>query len=522
MKRKYRYKVGKKIVERGYQYIPIRYILAIVITLIEVSMIIGIVLALSYFVPYFYLVVCLTHIACVISIIASDDNPEYKVPWLLAVLVIPVAGFMLYFIFYRRKLKPKFIKRLKKISESGYDFNDEENFKKLNESSRSVCSQAKLLCNLSGSKLFTDTALKYFPSGEEALESIIGDLERAEKFIFMEYFIIEDGKFWGAIHEVLIKKAKAGVEVRVLYDDIGCMMTLPGNYFMRLRKEGIHCVPFSLLRGQADSEFNNRSHRKITVIDGKVGYTGGVNIADEYINEKKRFGYWKDSLVRLEGSAVYEFTKLFIMDFGISERTLSAIPSKDVLYPIISNEYKGFTVPFGDGPRPLFKHRVASSLIENMIETATESVWITTPYLIIDSTLCGALENAALRGVDVRICVPSIPDKKAVFEMTKTFYERIMKSGVRIYEYTPGFIHAKSYLADGKCAMIGTVNLDYRSLVHHFENGVWTYETDCVRELKEDMEKIFLESKEIKNEEIKHGFLRRFFRALVRVFAPLL
>ena len=522
MKKSYTYKIGNKTVKRGYLYIPIRYIVAMMITILEVLAIIGIVVGLSIFVPYFYIAVYLTHIACVISIIASEDNPEYKVPWLLVVLVIPVAGFMLYFIFYRRKLSDKFIKRLKKINESGYEFCDEKNFKKLYDYSPTVHSQARLLCNLSGSKLFTDTKIKYFPSGESVLNSMLDDLANAKSFIFMEYFIIEDGEFWDKIHEILVKKAKAGVDVRVVYDDIGCMATLPGNYFKTLKKEGIACVPFSILRGQADSKFNNRSHRKITVIDGVVGYTGGINIADEYINVRKRFGYWKDSAVRLEGSAVYELTKLFIFDFGINEKKLSAIPSKEILYPKIEGEEKGYTIPFGDGPRPLFKYIVAASLIENMIETATESIWITSPYLIIDNTLCLALENAALRGVDVRIVVPHIPDKKIVFEMTKTYYERLMKSGVRIYEYLPGFIHAKSYLADGKRAMIGTVNLDYRSLVHHFENGVWTCETECVLELKEDMEKIFLESHEVKKEEIKNGLFRRFFRAIVRVFAPLL
>ena len=326
MKKSYTYKIGNKTIERGYLYIPIRYIVAMMITILEVLAIIGIVVGLSIFVPYFYIAVYLTHIACVISIIASDDNPEYKVSWLLVVLVLPVAGFMLYFIFYRRKLSVKFIKRLKKINEHDYEFCDENNFKKLYDYSPITHSQARLLCNLSGSRLFTDTKIKYFPSGESVLNSMLDDLNNAKSFIFMEYFIIEDGEFWAKIHEIIVKKAKAGIDVRIVYDDIGCMTTLPGNYFKILRREGVACVPFSLLRGQADSTFNNRSHRKITVIDGVIGYTGGINIADEYINVRKRFGYWKDSSVRIEGSAVYELTKLFIFDYGINERKLSEIP----------------------------------------------------------------------------------------------------------------------------------------------------------------------------------------------------
>ncbi len=522
MKKSYTYKIGNKTMERGYLYIPIRYIVAMMITILEVLAIIGVVVGLSIFVPYFYIAVYLTHIACVISIIASDDNPEYKVSWLLVVLVLPVAGFMLYFIFYRRKLSVKFIKRLKKINEHDYEFCDENNFKKLYDYSPITHSQARLLCNLSGSKLFTDTKIKYFPSGESVLNSMLDDLNNAKSFIFMEYFIIEDGEFWAKIHEIIVKKAKAGIDVRIVYDDIGCMTTLPGNYFKILRKEGVSCVPFSVLRGQADSSFNNRSHRKITVIDGVIGYTGGINIADEYINVRKRFGYWKDSSVRIEGSAVYELTKLFIFDYGINEKKLSGIPSKEKLYPKTLWEDRGFTIPFGDGPRPLFKHSVAASLIENMIETATESIWITSPYLIIDNTLCLSLENAALRGVDVRIVIPHIPDKKIVFEMTKTYCERLIKSGVRIYEYLPGFMHAKSYLADGKRAMIGTINLDYRSLVHHFENGVWTCETECVLELKADMEKVILESRELTKEEFKSGKFGKWIAKLTKIFSPLM
>ncbi len=513
---------SKRREKKGNRYIPIRYIVAILITVMEVALIIGVVLALSIYVPYFYFFVYLMHVVCVISIIASDDNPDYKVPWLLVVLTLPIVGFMLYFIFYRRKLKPKFIKRLQKLSKYSYEYDDTENFSQLKQQSPLIYSQAKLLCNLSGGKLFKDTNLKYFSTGEEVFASLLDDLKKAKIFIYLEYFIIAKGQFWNRVHEILLDKVKKGVEVKVVYDDIGCMMTLPSNYFNKLKKEGINCVPFSLLKGQADCEFNNRSHRKITIIDGEVAYTGGLNLADEYINVKKRFGYWKDCCLRLEGYGVYEYTKLFIIDFGINERKLSSIRSKQELYPKNTIKRDEFVVPFGDGPKPLYQHRVSGSLIENMIETSTESMWITTPYLIIDNTMCLALENASLRGVDVRIVVPKIPDKKLVYEMTKAVCERLMKAGVKIYEYAPGFIHQKSYLSDGRCAMIGTVNFDYRSLVHHFENGVWTYNSSCVESIKADIEKIFLESIEIKPSSVKPKIFKRLIRVVFRVFAPLL
>ena len=322
MKRKYSYFDGKKQTEREYSYIPFRYIAAVLITLFEVLAVIGIVVACCYYVPYFYLAAWATEIFCVIRIIASDDNPDYKVPWLLFVLIIPIAGFMLYFMFYSRTLQKRFVKRLDALKSQGYKQDDSQLFSTLKQENPAAASQAKMLCGIAEAHLFTDTKQEYFPLGEDMHRRLLEDLETAEKFIYMEYFIIEEGKFWNSILEILKRKAAAGVEVKVLYDDIGCMMTLPGDYHKTLKAYGIEATPFSRLKGNADSEFNNRSHRKITVIDGKIGYTGGVNIADEYINEVVKYGYWKDTAIRLEGEAVRELTKLFLVDFGINVRKM--------------------------------------------------------------------------------------------------------------------------------------------------------------------------------------------------------
>ena len=308
--------------------------------------------------------------------------------------------------------------------------------------------------------------------------------------------------------------------MRVLYDDIGCMGTLPGDYAKTLRSYGIEATPFSRMRGQADGEFNNRSHRKICVIDGKIGYTGGVNIADEYINEVVRFGHWKDTGIRLEGEAVWELTRLFLSDYGIN---VKALPKDEYeLYPTSDIVENGFVVPFGDGPSPIYKHRVGKSVIQNMLGGATRYMYMTTSYLIIDNDLCTSIESAAMRGVDVRIIVPHIPDNRMVFGMTRSFCHRLMKSGVKIYEYEPGFIHAKSYITDDEYAMIGTINLDYRSLVHHFENGVWMYRCECIRDLKADIEDTLAKSIEITPDMLKTGLLTRFIRSVVRIFAPML
>ena len=522
MKKKIIYNINGEKSEREYNYIPVRYILAILITVAEVCAIIGILCVLCYYVPYFYLACLSTQIACVIKIISSDDNPEYKVPWLLFVLILPIIGFMLYFLFYSRSFDKKFIKKIKTLHHETYYYRDEENFNALAETDHAAFRQAKLLCSLSDSRLFSGAKQEYFPTGEAMWESMLEDLKNAKRFIYMEYFIIENGIFWDSILEILKEKAQSGLDVRVLFDDIGCMFTLPGNYAKMLKGYGIKALPFSRLKGQADSEFNNRSHRKITVIDGTIGYTGGVNIADEYINKVVKHGYWKDVGIRIEGSAVYEMTKLFLFDFGVNSKKIPQNLPGEVLYPNCDCNEKGFVVPFGDGPTPLYKRRVAESLILDMLANAQSYVYITTPYLIIDNDLCVAIENAVIKGVDVRIIVPHIPDKKIIFEMTKSFYERLMKVGVKIYEYTPGFIHAKCYLSDDKLAMVGTINMDYRSLVHHFENGVWLYDTDCIADIKNDIEKTIENSEYIEPSSVKPNLIKRFVRAIVRIFAPLL
>ena len=521
MKKTYKIRAGNKTIEREYNYIPVRYIFAVLLTVFEILAIIGIVVACCCFVPYFYIVAYLAEIFCVINIIASDDNPDYKVPWLFFVLVLPVAGFMLYFLFYSRKLKRKFVRRLDELKKYWYKTDGENLLTSLEDENAHAASQARMLCSISGANIFTNTYQTYYPLGEDMWQAMLLDLKNAEKFIFMEYFIIEEGVFWNSVLEILKEKSAHGVAVCVLYDDVGCMRTLPGNYNKKLAELGIEAVPFSRLKGQADGEFNNRNHRKICVIDGRIGYTGGVNIADEYVNRVERFGHWKDTGIRLEGEAVWELTRLFLTDYGINVKELSK--SSFELYPDARNiTAEGYLVPFGDGPRPLYERRVGKSVIENMLSSATKYMYITTPYLVIDNELCRSIENAALRGVDVRIILPHVPDKKLIFGMTKSYYPRLMSAGVRIYEYEPGFIHAKSCIADGEYAMIGTINLDYRSLVHHFENGVWMYRCDSIEDLKNDIEITLEKSVEVTPDMLKTGVLTRFIRSVVRIFAPML
>lgn len=502
------------------KFISLRYLISIAIIIAEIVFIIGVVVFACSYSPYLYFIAVAVQIVCVVKIISSDDNPDYKAPWLLVVIVLPIVGFMLYFIFYSRQPSKLYFKRLNDIARGGYKRDDSADFAALKNDDPLYCTHAQILCNTAQTQLFRDVKTEYFSSGMAMLNSLLEDLKKAERFIYMEYFIIEEGLLFNSILEILKQKVKEGVEVKIIYDDIGCMRTLPSNYPLILKNYGIEVACFSYLKPILSGEFNNRTHRKITVIDGYIGYTGGINLADEYINAVERFGHWKDCAIRLEGECVWELTELFLNDFGVNVLKMPKL--RDDLYPSSDIEAEGFVVPFGDGPYPLFTHRVAKNAIKNLIDGATKYCWITTPYLIPDNDLCSSLENAALRGVDVVIVTPNIPDKKLVFAMTQSFYPRLIRAGVKIYQYTPGFIHSKCYLADDKVAVLGSINLDYRSLAHNFENGVWLYKTDCIKDIKVDLESVIAESQKVEKSTLRVGPLNKFIRGIIRIFSPLM
>lgn len=519
MKKKIVITENNRRVEREVNYIPFRYIVAIMLVVIETLAVIAVLVLLTIYVPYFYIAVVITQFVVTISIINRNDNPDYKLPWLFFVMLVPIVGFMMYFMFYSRKLDKKQVKRIDALTNQRIEKDDTAELAQIGAEDEIIGSQAVMLNKLSDTHVYGDTDIMYYPLGEELFSAMVADLRNAEKFIFMEYFIIENGIFWDTVLEILKEKAESGVEVRVVYDDIGCMMTLPGNYHKQLKRIGIKAAPFARLRGQANNEFNNRSHRKITVIDGKIGYTGGVNIADEYINRIEKFGHWKDVGLRLHGKAVNELTRLFLTDYGLSDKKANDDFADYYRYDNCAGD--GYCIPFGDGPKPIYERHVAKSAILNMLNQAKRYVYIMSPYLIIDSELEQALENAAIRGIDVRIITPHIPDKKLIFLMTRSHYSRLINAGIKIYEYERGFVHAKTYISDDKTAIVGTVNMDYRSLVHHFENGVWIYKHKVIKDIKRD----FLDTQE-KSIEFECGMLKenlwqRFIRAFAKVFSPL-
>ena len=519
MRKNVKIKLNNTTRNLGIITIPLRYIIAVLIAIIETAGVIGIVIYLCSISPMLYLGAVAVQIFCTIQIISSDDNPDYKLPWLLLVLAIPVVGFMLYFLFYSRKLSRRCIRRMDAVADLGYQ-KDATVSKILKDEDPRAFQQAQMLTTISNSQIFANTQQIYLPLGEDLHRMMLKDLKQAEKFIYMEYFIIETGIFWDSVFDILQEKAAAGVEVKLLYDDIGCMALLPGNYFRTLRRFGIEAAPFSILTGSAYGKFNNRSHRKITIIDGKIGYTGGINIADEYINAVTPYGHWKDTGIRLEGNAVWEMTRLFLADYGMNVWEIPLLPQD--AYPETNIPSDGYVVPFGDGPRPIYRRPVAKTLIQDMLSGARDYVYITTPYLIIDNDLCCSLENTALRGVDVRLILPGVPDKKLVYMMSRTYYHRLMSAGVTILEYSPGFLHAKSILCDDATAMIGTVNLDYRSLVHHFENGVWLHRSSCIQQLKDDILQTMEKCRTVTEYTIKTTLTQKILCSIVRIFAPML
>lgn len=501
--------------------IPGRFIVAMLVIVLETLAVLAAVVWCTYKFPLFYAFMVFVQVCCVLKIANSDENPDYKVPWILFVAVVPVIGFMIHFMFYNRKLSGEIAKRVQTVFDQRVEHKETNAWERLEKEDRQAYLNAKLLCKLSDTNLYQNTKAEYFDMGEKMFPRLIEDLKTAETFIFMEYFIVEEGLFWNSILDVLKEKAANGVEVRVVYDDIGCMTTLPGDYYKTLQSYGIKCIPFQMLKPHASNEFNNRSHRKITVIDGKIGYTGGVNIADEYINEIERFGVWKDVAIRLEGEAVRQLTSMCLCGYEVNVET-PVCDFEPYFKEWCSKMDMGYMIPFGDGPKPLFKQQISKTMIMNMLNQATDYVCMMTPYLIIDNELCMAIENAAMRGVDVRLITPHIPDKKAVFLVTRSFYKRLMEAGVKVYEYEPGFVHAKVYLSDDKYAIVGTINLDYRSLTHHFENGVWIYKHSVLKEVKADMVNTMKESILMKEEMLKENWQNQLVRAIAKVFSPML
>ena len=500
-----------------------KYGFSIIIILLELFLVFAAFFYFNQLVPNWLsaLVIVSLYIGTILAIVNRNMPPESKVTWLLFA-VVPVFGFLLYLMIGERRLSKKEIQQLEKMDsmkfreDNSYDLRVE-----LKQENKSAFGIVKSLLSMDhNADVYDGTASHYFSLGEEMFEAMLDDLRSAKKFIFLEFYIIDPGVMWNRILEILVDKVQQGVEVKLLYDDIGCMATLSGDYTKRLRKMGIDAHKFNKVIPRMTVAYNNRDHRKILVVDGQVGYTGGINLADEYINHIVRFGHWKDGGVRLEGSAVKALTRLFLMNWYINRGEITDFDR----YHFDSQrvEGKGLYIPYGSGPKPIYKEQVGKAVYQNIINQAIDYVYITTPYLIIDYDLTEDIKNAAMRGVDVRIVTPFIPDKKLIQIVTRGAYPDLLEAGVKIYEYTPGFIHSKNVISDDELAVVGTINFDYRSLVHHYENAVLMYQTETIADIKQDFEGLFDISKEISLETLQNSWYQRLLKEIMQLFAPLL
>lgn len=460
----------------------------------------------------------------VLWIVNKKTNPSYKLVWAILILAVPFFGVIIYLLFGESRVAKKMTVESDKLMAEIKDYfkEDKKVRKELEETDTNASNQSAYIRDFAGFPVQGNTSTKYYPVGDEMFVDMLEDLKKAEHFIFLEYFIINEGRMWNEILDVLEEKVKQGVDVRLIYDDMGCVTTLPARYYKKLQAKGIKCAAFNPVRPILNIVLNNRDHRKILVIDGHTGYTGGVNLADEYINEDIRFGHWKDSGVRLEGEGVWNLTVMFLQMWSVITRTKTHFPAYGP-YVYHPDEFtgEGFVQPYGDSP--LDNEIVGENVYLNMINQAKRYIYIATPYLIIDNEMMTALCLASKKGVDVRIVTPGIPDKKLVFLLTQSYYEQLLEAGVKIYEYTPGFIHAKNFVCDDELAVVGTINMDYRSLYLHFECAAWMYRCRAVGEVRTDMVETFKISREITLEMCKNrNIFQRGAQSILRLFAPML
>lgn len=499
-----------------------RIVLVVLALLIQITWIVFLVLRLSAFFQYANLFLQLFSLTMVFYIAQKDSKSAFKLAWIVPILLFPLFGGLIYLLFGTKSPTQGMRKRLERsqalveqsIPNSDALIND------VTAQNPHVGGQLRYLHNVGKYAVYQNTSTRYFSLGDDAYPILLEELKKAKRFIFIEFFIIAQGEMWDGILKILEEKAADGVDVRVIYDDVGSLTTLPYDYEKQLAKKGIKCIAFNPFKPILSIVMNNRDHRKIMVIDGNVGFTGGINLADEYINRKVRFGHWKDTGVLLRGEAVWNLTMLFLTMWNAFVPTDESI---DCFMPGFSKEElpesDGYILPYGDSP--LDNEEIGENVYLGIIHNAKHYLYIYTPYLIIDEEVADALTMASKRGVDVRLITPGIPDKKSAYTLTRSHYEELLSGGVKIYEYTPGFVHAKCFVCDDEIATVGTINLDYRSLYLHFECGVYFYQSSIIADIKQD----FLETQQkcapVETPRKRFDLLNSLFYSILRLFAPL-
>ncbi|MCR4633551.1 MAG: cardiolipin synthase [Erysipelotrichaceae bacterium] len=455
-----------------------------------------------------------------LGIIKNSRHLSMDISWIILINVIPLVGTALYLFLGADLFISRTYRSIREMTQEAarYYTQDEEVMRQAEEVTPDKIGQFRYISSYAGYPVYKNTGFEYYDLGQAGFPVMIEELRKAKKFIFLEYFIIEEGYMWDSILAVLEQKVKEGVEVRVMYDDFGSFFLLPGTYYRDLEAKGIKCIPFNRISLVLNIILNHRDHRKIMVIDGKVAFSGGINLADEYINRITRFGKWKDNVIKVTGEAVWSYTVMFLTHWNAlrkEDRTFLSYRCETD-----PGEDDGFIAPYGD--TPLDNENCAQNIYTNIINEANAYCYICTPYLIIDTEMINALILCARRGVDIRIITPGIPDKKMVFAITRSYYEELIKGGVKIFQYDPGFVHAKVMVADDEVASVGTVNLDYRSLYLHFENGAYLYGSKKIETVKNDLISMMEEGHELTLAECENGPVSEFLLSVLRLFAPLM
>ncbi len=460
-------------------------------------------------------------VGMVLYLLNSRIDPTAKITWLVVIMLLPVFGALLFW-YTQSDLGNRVLKaRLKQLIDQTQNSlpQNQDVLTAFENENQEAAGLVHYLKNSSNFPVYDHTSVTYFPTGEKKWEELLRQLEEAKHFIFLEYFIVEEGLMWGRILEILARKAKEGVDVRVMYDGTCEFSTLPHDYPKRLKALGIQCKMFSPVTPFVSTHYNYRDHRKILVIDGHTAFNGGVNLADEYINHIEKHGHWKDVAVMLKGEAVKSFTLMFLQMWNINEK--EAVFEPFLSYPTTSLQAKGYVIPYGDCP--LDRDKVGERVYMDLLNRAQKYVHIMSPYLILDGEMETALKFAAERGIDVKLILPGIPDKKAPYSLAKTHYASLLASGVKIYEYAPGFVHAKVFVKDDREAVVGTVNLDYRSLYHHFECATYMAQTDCIMDIEKDFQETLQKCRKVTFETIKSEKLSlKLMGFVLKTIAPLM
>ena len=509
--------------QKWFRQIFRRRVLIIIMLLIQVGFLAYFIISGSMFSQRFSKLLTLLSLFVALYVISKKEKGAFKLTWVFFILLFPLFGGLMYLLFNFQTSTKRFSNRIELIKErtKHYFFLPGNNYDEAKSCIPEHISQIRYLQQFAGYPICKNSSTKYLSPGEKKFEVLKAELEKAEKYIFLEYFIIQEGVMWDEILEILKRKVAQGVLVRVIYDDIGCFLVLPKKYSERLKSYGIECAVFNPFKPFITVKQNNRDHRKIAVIDGKVAFTGGINLADEYINAVVKFGHWKDSAIMITGEAAWSFTVMFLQMWELCQNTKE---DYETYYPwkeqpcIIKNN--GYIQPYADSP--MDSENVGEHVYLQILNNAKDYVYIYTPYLIVDDSMISALTLAAKSGVDVRIITPHKWDKWVIHMTTRSYYRELIKAGVKIYEYSKGFLHAKAFVSDDMTATIGTTNLDFRSLYLHFECGAWLYDTTAVMELKEDFLQTQDECQQITLKDCNPRPSMRLFQDILRLFAPLM